>query len=139
LEGVVTEVASITKPAGWWTGNQVRYDTIVALPTVEGLRPGTSAEVEIEVARHVDVLLIPVAAIVESNENHFCWIQTSGGPQRRQIVIGDSDDVFTVVESGINEGDKVLLNPYAFEAPVVDEASADAGNVEPENENPPTS
>ncbi|MEL6895774.1 MAG: hypothetical protein AAFP90_06720, partial [Planctomycetota bacterium] len=28
--GKVNEVASITKPAGWWTGNQVRYDTEIS-------------------------------------------------------------------------------------------------------------
>lgn len=122
LEGVVTEVASITKPAGWWTGNQVRYDTIVSLPAVAGLRPGTSADVEIRVAKYEDVLLLPVAAIVELDEQTYCWVQTTDGIQRREIVIGDSNDVFSVVQQGLQEGDQVLLNPYAYEAPVVDEA-----------------
>lgn len=122
LEGVVSEVASITKPAGWWTGNQVRYDTIVSLPSVKGLRPGTSADVEIKVAEYDDVLLIPVAAIVERNGQCFCWTQTSDGAIRQQIEIGDSDDVFTVVERGLTEGDQVLVNPAAYESPIVDES-----------------
>ena len=121
LEGVVSDVASITKPAGWWTGNQVRYDTIVSLPSVEGLRPGTSADVEINVADYEDVLLIPVAAIVERNEQFFCWTQTSGGAKRQPIEIGDSNDIFTIVEQGLQEGDEVLLNPSAYETPVADE------------------
>ena len=128
LEGVVSDVASITKPAGWWTGNQVRYDTIVSLPPVEGLRPGTSAEVEIQVAVHQDVLLIPVAAIIEINERHFCWVQTSAGEKRQRIQNGDSNDVFTIVETGLQEGDEVLLNPSAFEAPVVEEGSREMVN-----------
>lgn len=122
LQGVVTEVASITKPAGWWTGNQVRYDTIVSLPSVDGLRPGTSAEAEIQVARYENVLLLPVASIVDQNENTYCWIQSSDGPRRQQIVTGDSNDIFTIVTQGLQEGDEVLLNPYAHEAPVVDES-----------------
>ncbi len=121
LEGVVSEVASITKPAGWWTGNQVRYDTIVSLPSVKGLRPGTSADVEIKVAEYDDVLLIPVAAIVGRDGQFFCWTQTSDGAIRQQIEIGDSDDVFTVVERGLTEGDQVLVNPAAYESPIVDE------------------
>ena len=124
LEGVVTDVASITKPAGWWTGNQVRYDTIVSLPGIPNLRPGTSAEVEILVAAHEDVLLIPVAAIVEQNDEAFCWIQTPSGVHRQQIQIGDTNDIFTIVTDGIQKGDEVLLNPYAYEAPVVDEAES---------------
>ena len=133
LEGVVSDVASITKPAGWWTGNQVRYDTLVSLPPIEGLRPGTSAEVEIQVAAYENVLLLPVAAIIESNDQHFCWVQTSVGEQRQQIEIGDSNDIFTIVKTGLQEGDEVLLNPLAYESPVVDEVDsneADSNDAE---------
>ena len=123
LEGEVTDVASITKPAGWWTGNQVRYDTIVTLPSVTGLRPGTSANVEIVVAEYKDVLLIPVAAIVEREGKHFCWIQTPAGAKRQPIKIGDSNDIFTIVKQGIEQGAEVLLNPAAHEAPIADEGN----------------
>lgn len=127
LQGVVTKVASITKPAGWWTGNQVRYDTVISLPTLEGLRPGTSADVQIQVAQHRNVLLIPVASIVEQNDRSYCWIQAPTGPVRREIETGDSNDVFTIVAQGLQEGDEVLLNPYAYEAPVVEESDEAQG------------
>lgn len=128
LQGEVTDVASITKPAGWWTGNQVRYDTIVSLPPVDGLRPGTSAEAEIEVAIHKDVLLIPVASIVQQDDQTFCWIRASGGPERREIKIGDTNDIFTVVIDGLQEGDEVLLNPYAHESPVQEESQNESSS-----------
>lgn len=115
LSGTVSEVASITKPAGWWTGNQVRYDTEISLPAEEWLRPGMSAEVEITVAEHTDVLLIPVAAVVERSDQTFCWVETPDGPERRAIQLGDSDDVFSIVEFGLDEGDVVLLNTAAWE------------------------
>lgn len=126
LDGVVSNVASITKPAGWWTGNQVRYDTLVALPSQPNLRPGMSAEVLITVAEHQNVLLIPVAAVVERDERFFCWVQTSHTatitkPVRKEIQIGDSNDVFSVVEGGLQEGDLVLLNPAAHEQIVTPE------------------
>ena len=123
LFGVVTDVASITKPAGWWTGNQVRYDTVVSLPAEEGLRPGMSADVEITVAEHEDVLLIPVAAFVDQGDDNYCWVQTTTGPQRKQIQLGDSNDVFSIVEQGLEEGDEVLLNPYAHEQPVAESSA----------------
>ncbi|MEM7476895.1 MAG: hypothetical protein AAF483_18070, partial [Planctomycetota bacterium] len=117
LDGSVSEVASIAKPAGWWTGNQVRYDTYISLPPREGLRPGMSAEVEIKVAEYKNELLVPVAAIVESESGTFCWVQGSGGLQRRKITLGDSNDVFSIVTEGLDEGDEVFLNPAAFEKP----------------------
>ena len=138
LEGVVSDVASITKPAGWWTGNQVRYDTLVSLPEREGLYPGMSAEVEITVAEYDDVLLIPVAAVVEREEQSFCWVQTASGPKRRQIRVGDSNNVFSIVEEGLAEGDEVLLNPFAYEQPVVDADSATETENETEDESKAT-
>ena len=114
LDGEVSSVASVTAPAGWWTGNVVRYDTIIELPSVEGLKPGMSAEVEVIVDRHEDVLTIPVAAVVETAEGDFCWVKTAEGAQRRSLELGDTNDVFTVVKAGLKEGDEVVLNPLAF-------------------------
>ena len=125
LDGSVSEVASIAKPAGWWTGNQVRYDTYISLPPRDGLRPGMSAEVEITVAEYEDVLLAPVASIVDQNENTYCWIQSAGGPRRQRIVVGDSNGVFTIVKEGLKVGDEVLLNPCAHEAPAMDESDVE--------------
>ncbi|MHC4310704.1 MAG: hypothetical protein ACYSSN_12255, partial [Planctomycetota bacterium] len=34
---------------------------------------------------------------------------------RRSLKLGDTNDVFTVVKAGLKEGDKVVLNPLAFE------------------------
>jgi HlyD family secretion protein len=115
LEGRVSEVASITKPAGWWTANEVRYDTLITLPPIDGLRPGMSAEVEIVIAEHHNVLTIPVAAIVENDGKHHCWLKTGSEIKRRSIKLGDSNDVFTIVEEGLQEGDEVLLNPTFYE------------------------
>ena len=124
LEGSVSEVASIAKPAGWWTGNQVRYDTYVSLPPREGLRPGMSAEVEIKVAEYENVLLIPVAAVVETENGSFCWVTSPQGVRRRRITLGDSNDIFTIVTDGVSEGDEVLLNPAALEQPSVEDSES---------------
>ncbi|NQU22376.1 MAG: hypothetical protein HQ567_13945 [Candidatus Nealsonbacteria bacterium] len=114
LDGVVSSVSLVTAPTGWWTGNEVRYDTFVDLPSGHRLRPGMSAEVEVLVARHKDVLTIPVVAIVETEKGNFCWVKTAHGTRRRSLGLGDTNDVFTVVETGLKEGDEVVLNPTAF-------------------------
>jgi multidrug efflux pump subunit AcrA (membrane-fusion protein) len=113
LDGEVSSVAPITRPAGWWTGNVVKYDTIIELPSVEGLKPGMSAEVEVILARHEDVLTIPVAAVVETAEGDFCWVKTAEGTKRRSLGLGDTDDQFIVVKAGLKEGDEAVLNPLA--------------------------
>jgi multidrug efflux pump subunit AcrA (membrane-fusion protein) len=92
----------------------VKYDTIVELPSVEGLKPGMSAEVEVIIDRHEDVLTIPVAAVVETEEGDFCWVKSSQGTQRRPLRLGDTNDAFIVVKAGLKERDEVVLNPMSF-------------------------
>jgi len=122
IMGEVSSVAEVTKPAGWWTGNVVKFDTIVALDSQMGLKPGMSAEVEVTLARYADVLTIPVAAVVETKHEYFCWIKTANGPQRRSLQLGDSNNQFIIVEAGLKEGDEVVLNPLAF----IEEAQTEA-------------
>ncbi len=113
FDGKVSSVASVTRPAGWWTGNVVKYDTIIELPSAEGLKPGMSAEVEVTMDQHEDVLTIPVAAVVETADGDFCWVKTAEEVQRRSLRLGDTNDSFIVVESGLKEGDEVVLDPLA--------------------------
>ena len=114
LSGKVASVASVTRPAGWWTGNEVKYDTLVRLPADDILRPGMSAQVEIIIARYEDVLTIPVAAIWESDEGPCCWVKVDQGVQRRQLVLGDTNQVHSIVKEGLREGEDVILNPQAL-------------------------
>lgn len=114
LDGEVSSVSSVAQPAGWWTGNIVKYDAIIMLPVAKGLKPGMSAEVEVVMARHENVLMIPLAAVVETEEGNFCWVGTAEKAQRRSLQLGDSNELFIVVEAGLQEGDQVVLNPTTF-------------------------
>lgn len=112
LVGTIAEVAAVAEPASWWTGNLVKYETIVELPELEGLRPGMSAEVEVFLAEYPDVMTVPVTAVIESVDGTLCWVQLPTGEiQRRSLVLGDSDDVMIVVEAGLEVGERVILNP----------------------------
>lgn len=122
LDAEVSKVATVTKPAGWWTGNVVKYDTIIDLPSDAGLKPGMSAEVEVILAEHHDVLTVPVAAVVETEDGDFCWVRTAEKTAKRRLELGDSNDVFILVKAGLNEGEEVVLNPTAF----IEEAEKDA-------------
>ncbi|MEC9091788.1 MAG: efflux RND transporter periplasmic adaptor subunit, partial [Planctomycetota bacterium] len=78
LTAEVSDVARVAKPAAWWSGNLVKYDTIISLPESTSLKPGMSAEVEIVLAEYKDIVTIPVAAVVESGQGTFCWVQKEG-------------------------------------------------------------
>ena len=124
LSGKVTYVAEVAKPAGWWTGNVVKYDTVVSLPPKEGLRPGMSAEVEIVLARHEDVLTIPTGACIDIEGDFVCWVKTESGTERRVLDLGDSSSMFIVVHDGVRAGEQVILDPLANVPDAQKEAAA---------------
>jgi HlyD family secretion protein len=113
MVGEVLTVAPVTRPAIWWSGNVVKYDTIIKLPAIPGLKPGMSAEVKITVDQHADVLTIPVTAVVESAQAAFCWVQTADGTERRALKLGDDDTDFAVVLDGLQGGESVVLDALA--------------------------
>jgi len=122
IKGKVFSIASITKPTGWWNGNVVKYDTVIRLDGHQGLKPGMSVAVEVFLAKHENVLTIPVAAVDEIGGEFVCWVETAEGVVKRALQLGDSNDRFIVVEKGLQEGDVVMLSPLDF----IDEAQREA-------------
>ena len=71
-----------------------------------------SAEIEVVLSEYKNVLLVPVSAVVETDRFSLCWVLgRAGETEQRILTLGDSDDVYIVVKSGLTEGDEVLLNP----------------------------
>ena len=124
IDAEITSVASVAKPAGWWTGNVVKYDTMIHLPETKGLKPGMSVEVEVIIARHKNVLTIPTSAVIETRKGHACWVQNGSAVVRRALELGDRSDMFMEVKSGLAEGDKVVLDPLANVPEAQNEAAA---------------
>ena len=126
IETTVTTVADIARPLGPWAGDEVQYDVIIELPKQDGLKPGMSAEVEIIMAEHKDVMTIPVAAVIETSNGFVCWIEDENDPTavptKTTLSLGQSNDVHVVVTDGLRPGDQVILNPLAY----VQEAQDDA-------------
>ncbi len=112
MRGTVTSIANQPEPTSWFSANVKEYATIVRIDQApENLRPGQTAEVEIEVANLRDIITLPVAAIIEQRGGFCCWVRTPEGAERRPLVLGLSNDEFVEVKDGVSEGDVVILNP----------------------------
>jgi len=93
----------------------VKYDAVIQLPKSLNLKPGMSAEVEVLIASRKNVLTVPVAAIVETeNKQTLCWINTPLGIKKQTLQTGENNDQFVEVLSGLAAGQEVVLNPLAF-------------------------
>ena len=105
-------VAVLPEPGSWLSSDVKVYETIITIDEkVEQLKPGMTAVVEIHVDRLEDVLSVPVQAIVQVEEETWCYVAGSGGPERRTVELGPTNDKFVEVRRGLQEGERVLLNP----------------------------
>ena len=115
LMGEITSIANQPEQGSWFAGNVKEYATIVRIKgSMEGLKPGMTAEVEILVAHKKSAVTLPVAAVVEMKNTFFCWVQDKDNKfHKRNLVLGMTDDKYVEVKDGVAEGDMVVLNPRA--------------------------
>jgi hypothetical protein len=76
----------------------------------ERLRPGLTATVEILVSEHSEALYVPVAAVfVDELDRVVVYRRRGGSVEARSVVLGGSTDRVAIIESGLEEGDEILL------------------------------
>jgi RND family efflux transporter MFP subunit len=73
--------------------------------------PGQYAKLRVLVARDIPVLLVPERAIVEDQGGSTVWVlRDDGTAERRNVVAGGSSDGKRVIDSGLEPGEKVILD-----------------------------
>lgn len=127
FHGEVTSVANQPEAGSWFGSNVKEYAAIVRIEGQHaGLKPGMTAEVEIEVANLKNVIAVPVIAVVERGGKFYCWVRRNGAPKPVEVVIGASNTTKIEIKDGLVDGDEVLLNPRVFEAELRPEGDAKA-------------
>ncbi len=112
FDGVVTKIAPLADSQNNWLNPDMKeYATEIELESNNyELKPGVTARAEILVRDVKEVLTIPVQAVYSVGERHFVFAgksQTAAVPQ--EVVVGAANDSFAEVQSGLSEGDWVLL------------------------------
>lgn len=112
FQGIVTSVANQPEPSQWFSGSVKEYACRIAIESdPAGLRPGLTAAVEILVANLHDVLSVPVQAVVEKKGKFYCWVDGSGGIEKREVTLGQGNNTRIQIAEGLQDGESVLLNP----------------------------
>ncbi len=131
---VVEEVAVVpSSDGGWMSSSSVKtYETVIKiLGKVESLKPGMTAVVNIHVDQISDILAVPVQAVVQANRETWCYVDAPAGVERRDVVIGRSNEKFVHIREGLSVGDRVVLNPMDIfdeqQQQEVNEISPEAG------------
>lgn len=113
--GLVKAVAVLPDQGGWLSSDTKVYETIVEIAEeVEQLKPGMTAVVELLVDHLEDVLAVPVQAFQQKGKDTWCYVAEGARVRRQTVSLGQTNDKFVEVLSGLSEGDQVVLNPSAI-------------------------
>jgi len=121
LHGTVDSVANVAAQTDFFAADVKVYITKVSInpEDIEGLdlKPGMSAEVTITIEDALEhVLTVPIQSIVGGSEmegKRAVVVMTPEGPQKRDVVVGLSNDKIAEIKEGLQEGDEVVENPKA--------------------------
>lgn len=112
LRGTVQKVNQYPEPSGWRRANVKEYLAFVSVDqTIPELKAGLTAAVTIECTRLPNSLQVPVQAIFAHGERMYCFAYSAGNWEAREVKPGPTNDKFFVITSGLDEGDRVTLNP----------------------------
>jgi len=138
LYGQVLKVAQLPdSQRGWLSPDLKVYTTQVLIEgSMQSLRPGMSAKVEILVDQLEDVLFVPVQVVTNREGKKLCYVMASDTPQPREVSTGAFNDTFVEIISGLKEGEQVLLNPPRLIEPSAVTQSTKARKPSPGEEPP---
>lgn len=110
LEGSVERVSKFAKSGtDQSSGQAAQFEVNIHLQPNENLIAGLSLTGEIEIANKENIVVVPTLAVQRENDKYYVMKQTPEGLEKTFIEIGLETADKTEVISGLNEGDKVVL------------------------------
>lgn len=109
----VKRVNKYAEPGSFFSSTVKEYATYIEIiDPPAAIRTGMTAEVQIYVAQIPDALQIPVHGVYEYKGHHFVLKQNAPNDfTTQEIEIGATNDEMVTIDSGLEEGDQVVLNP----------------------------
>ncbi len=111
-QAIAGEVSSIAAEpeSGQGQGGIVSYPVTIRLSVPNGvdLPAGLTAVATITISEELGVLLVPLNALRGSFNRPTLHVMKDGKVAETPVTLGNSDDFWTVVTSGVSEGDMVV-------------------------------
>lgn len=73
------------------------------------LKPGMFAEQTIVLGKGIDVLSVPLNAVLEDRGSRFVFVEYGAVYTRHEIVVGAKDDRYIEVQDGVMPGERVVV------------------------------
>ena len=115
LKGTVASVSQYAEPSGWRKANVKEYKATVKLDnSTLQVRAGMTASVAIQCARVPAAIQVPVQSVYAHGPQYYCFVYQHNDWVAKPVECGPTNDSFFVVEKGLEESDRVALNPRRF-------------------------
>ena len=114
FKGRVLKVAQLPDASRGFLNPDLKvYTTQILIEgTHDYLKPGMSAKVEILVEQLTDVIIVPVTVVANRQGKKICFVvKADGSSEERPVKTGAFDDTFVQIVEGLEEGEKVMMNP----------------------------
>jgi HlyD family secretion protein len=118
----VTKVAVLPNSQDRWMNPNLKvYSTDVLIEEdLPDLKPGASARAEIIVTNLVNALTVPLQSVTTVKGKQVCYVQNGSGVSAVPVMVGNFNDQFIEIRSGLKEGDQVALTPPAGSSEDID-------------------
>jgi HlyD family secretion protein len=111
----VTKVAVLPNSQDRWMNPNLKvYSTDVLIEEdLPDLKPGASARAEIIVTNLINALTVPLQAVTTVKGKQVCYVQEGADLVPVPVTVGNFNDQFIEIRSGLKEGVQVALTPPA--------------------------
>jgi len=102
--GEVSKISPVVDP------RSRTFEAEIVIPNPDRrLKPGMFARVRLVLAKRVDVVKVPLAAVVEGEKGPVVFLAANGVARARPVTLGISDGVDVEVLSGVKVGEAVAV------------------------------
>jgi HlyD family secretion protein len=111
--GTVASIAPLPDARSVWQNPDLKiYPTDIYIEgDVSDLRIGWSCRAEIIVEKYPDTLFVPVQAVTKIDGKPCVYVVNDGRMVKREVTVGLDDGTMVRIESGLKEGEQVVLMP----------------------------
>jgi multidrug efflux pump subunit AcrA (membrane-fusion protein) len=107
--GVISAISNVGQEMTGFESKVFKVNIRIASDN-KRIKPAMTTNNEIIISREQNVLVIPRSTLFQDGIKEFVYLKEFGGVKVRYVECGNRSEKFVVIKSGLNEGDKILLN-----------------------------
>lgn len=108
LVGVISNISNVGQEMNGFESKVFKVNIRIASDN-KRIKPAMTTNNEIIISREQNVLVIPRSAIFNQETKQYVYLKEFARVSVRYVEIGNQNEKFVVIKSGLKEGDRILL------------------------------